>query len=117
MRRMRSACRSRPLRPRAPPARGPPALASRGLPAARTVTEPDKLSASVSLGLRVSVPLDGVARTGLDGFGSRVDRKILVKLPDLGPADAVTAAAPKLRAAIPEASGVRVQTYADAQPA
>ena len=83
----------------------------------RIITEPDKVNVSFSLGPRVIVSLDGFARTGLDGFGSRVDRKILVKLPDLGPADAVTAAATKLRAAIPEASGVRVQTYADAQPA
>ena len=77
------------------------------------VREPDKVNVSFSLGPRVMISIDGLARTGLEGFGSRVDRKILIKLP----AGDVSSAAEKLRAAVPDASGVRVQSYVDAQPA
>jgi putative ABC transport system permease protein len=78
--------------------------------------EPDKINVSFSLGPRVIVALAGFERTGLEGFGSRVDGKILIKLEDgAGAADA-QAVARALREAIPESSGARVQTYADAQP-
>jgi len=75
--------------------------------------EPDKVNVSFSLGPRVMLSLEGLARTSLEGFGSRVDRRILVRLPD---AD-VEAAAARLRAAVPAATATRVQTYTDAQPA
>jgi len=75
--------------------------------------EPDKVNVSFSLGPRVMISIDGLARTDLEGFGSRVERRILIRLAD---AD-VARAAEELRAAVPDASGVRVQTYADAQPA
>ena len=80
------------------------------------VAEPDKVNVSFSLGPRVIISLEGFARTGLEGFGSRVDRKILVKLQDGADAAAAEAAAVEVRASIPETAGVRVQTYADAQP-
>jgi len=81
------------------------------------LSEPDKINVSLTLGPRVMLSLPGFARTGLEAFGSRIDRVILVKLgAGAGAADA-EAAAKILRAAIPETSGVRVQTYADAQPA
>ena len=83
----------------------------------RILSEPDKINVSLALGPRVMLSLAGFARTGLEAFGSRVDRVILIALgTDAGAGDA-EAAAKSLRAAIPEVSGVRVQSYADAQPA
>ena len=83
----------------------------------RIISEPDKINVSFTLGPRVMVSLAGFERTGLEAFGSRIDRVVLVKLGSGAVAADVEAAAKILRAAIPEASGVRVQTYADAQPA
>ncbi len=83
----------------------------------RILGEPDKINVSFALGPRVMVSLSGFERTGLEAFGSRIDRVILVKLGSGATAGDAEAAAKILRAAIPEASGVRVQTYADAQPA
>ena len=80
------------------------------------VAEPDKVNVSFALGPRVIISLDGFARTELEAFGSRVDRKILIKLPDGAGAAEAEAAAHEVRTAIPEDSGVRVQTYVDAQP-
>jgi putative ABC transport system permease protein len=82
----------------------------------RIVAEPDKVNVSFSLGPRVLLSLEGFARTGLEAFGSRVDHVTLVRLAGISASDA-EAAAKRLRAALPESSGVRVQTYADAQPA
>jgi putative ABC transport system permease protein len=83
----------------------------------RVLSEPDKVNVSLTLGPRVMLSLAGFTRTGLEAFGSRVDRVILVTLGIGATADDAEAAAKTLRAAIPETSGVRVQTYADAQPA
>jgi putative ABC transport system permease protein len=83
----------------------------------RILAEPDKINVSLALGPRVMLSLDGFTRTGLEAFGSRVDRVILVKLKVGADAGETEAAATILRAAIPETSGVRLQTYADAQPA
>ena len=83
----------------------------------RILGEPDKINVSFALGPRVMLSLAGFERTGLEAFGSRVDRVILVKLENGADAADAESAAKTLRAAIPPASGVRVQTYADAQPA
>jgi putative ABC transport system permease protein len=83
----------------------------------RILLEPDKNNVSFTLGPRVMLSLAGFARTGLEAFGSRVDRVILVKLGSGAVAADAEAAAKTLRAAISQTSGVRVQTYADAQPA
>jgi len=83
----------------------------------RILSEPDKVNVSLTLGPRIMLSLDGFVRTGLEAFGSRVDRVMLVKLPGLASAAETDAAAKALMKAIPEMSGVRVQTYADAQPA
>jgi putative ABC transport system permease protein len=83
----------------------------------RILSEPDKVNVSLTLGPRVMLSLAGFERTGLEAFGSRIDRVILVKLGTGATAARVESAARTLRASIPETSGVRVQTYADAQPA
>jgi putative ABC transport system permease protein len=53
----------------------------------------------------------------LEAFGSRIDRVMLVKLAGLAGAEEMGAIVKSLRTKIPETSGVRIQTYADAQPA
>lgn len=83
----------------------------------RILNEPDKINVSLTLGPRVLLSLDGFTRTGLEAFGSRIERTILVKLPDGANADEAGSAVKALRAAVPEGTGVRIQTYADAQPA
>jgi putative ABC transport system permease protein len=83
----------------------------------RILSEPDKVNVSLTLGPRVMLSLAGFERTGLEAFGSRIDRVILVKLGTGATAADAESAARTLRAAIPETSGVRVQTYSDAQPA
>jgi putative ABC transport system permease protein len=83
----------------------------------RILSEPDKINVSLALGPRVMVSLAGFERTGLEAFGSRVDRVILVKLGSTAGAGDADAAAKALRTTMPETSGVRLQTYADAQPA
>jgi len=82
----------------------------------RIISEPDRLGVGIDLGPRVLISRAGLAATGLETFGSRIERKILIKLPD----EATGAAAEELEHAIeaelkPD-SGVRVETYVDAQP-
>jgi len=83
----------------------------------RILSEPDKVNVSFSLGPRVMLSLTGFTRTGLEAFGSRIERTTLIKLPGLASASETEAAAKALRGAIPENVGIRVQSYADAQPA
>ncbi len=78
--------------------------------------EPDKINVAFSLGPRVMVSLSAFERTGLEAFGSRIDRIVLVRLPNATQAELEKTVA-GLRRTIPEAAGVRVQSYADAQPA
>ena len=84
---------------------------------AGTVTrEPDRLSISFTLGPRILLDLEGLARTGLLGLGSRVQYRSLVRLADGASADEVRAAAAAIRAAIQESTFVDVETYVEAQP-
>jgi putative ABC transport system permease protein len=83
----------------------------------KILTEPDKVNVALTLGPRVMLSLPGFARTGLEAFGSRVDHIVLVMLGSGAQMSDAEAAAKELRAATPQPSGVRVQTYADAQPA
>ncbi|HEX9668852.1 MAG TPA: FtsX-like permease family protein [Thermoanaerobaculia bacterium] len=78
-------------------------------------SEPDRLSISPSLGPRVFLSGAGLARTGLMGRGSRVEHRLLVKLPDGEAPGRVAMAAALLRRAA-GAANVRVETYKEAQP-
>jgi predicted lysophospholipase L1 biosynthesis ABC-type transport system permease subunit len=51
----------------------------------RILSEPDRLGVGIDLGPRLLVSRATLATTGLDTFGSRIDRKILIKLPDAAP--------------------------------
>ncbi len=84
---------------------------------AGTITaEPDRLAVSFTLGPRVLLSMLGLARSGLEGLGSRVEHRVLVRLADGASADQVARAADAIRAAIPEPEFVDVETYVEAQP-
>lgn len=83
---------------------------------ASVTSEPDRLLGPFSLGPRVFVSHEGLERTGLVRFGSRVLRRALVRIggpPDAERAAALAAAA---KAALGGSSAFRVETLSDAQP-
>ncbi len=85
--------------------------------AGRVLSEADTLSGSLRLGPRVFVSTDGLARTSLEAFGSRILRRALVKLPPGGRlADAERLVA-RLRERWKERDDLRIETYRDMQPA
>jgi putative ABC transport system permease protein len=79
------------------------------------LSEPDRISISMTLGPRVFLSAEGFARTGLEARGSRIGHRTLLKLP-AGAEPAVREIKERLREALP-ATGYRIQTYRDAQPA
>ena len=78
--------------------------------------EPDRLGMSFTLGPRVLISMDGLARSGLTGSGSRINNRLLVRLAAGASADEVRAAAAMIRAALPDPEFVEVETYVEAQP-
>jgi putative ABC transport system permease protein len=78
--------------------------------------EPDRLSISPSLGPRVFLSGAGFARTGLETRGSRVEQRLLVRLPDGERPGRVEMAAARLRVALPDPAFFRVETYKESQP-
>ncbi len=78
--------------------------------------EPDRLSISPSLGPRVFLSGAGFARTGLETRGSRVEQRLLVKLPDGERPGSVEMAAARLRRALPDPAYFRIETYKESQP-
>lgn len=85
--------------------------------AGQALSEPDRLSISLTLGPRVFLSGAGLDRTSLVARGSRVDHKTLVKLPEGTSAAGISAAADLLRQALPDPAYYRVETYRQAQPA
>ena len=67
--------------------------------AATVLSEPDRMSGSLNVGLRVMVTREGLDRTGLIRVGSRASNRFLVKL---GPGQAVETVKQQLKAAFPE---------------
>jgi putative ABC transport system permease protein len=66
------------------------------------LSEPDRMSGSLNLGLRVMVSREGLERTGLIRIGSRAANRFLFKLPPQNlPVETVK---PELKAAFPEAN-------------
>ena len=82
----------------------------------RIVSEPDRLGVGIDLGPRLLVSRATLATTGLDTFGSRVDRKVLIKLPDNARPHEAEDLEKSLEAGLKPDSAVRVETYVDAQP-
>ncbi len=81
--------------------------------------EPDRIMAGAGLGPRVMISQAALEQTGLIAYGSRVNERLLVKLPDPLPkgvsADAeLTAARKELETALPDA---QVMDYREGNPA
>jgi putative ABC transport system permease protein len=83
------------------------------------LSEPDRISVSMTLGPRVFLSAEGFDRTGLETRGSRVGHRTLIKLPPgsgAGSGASVQEIEARLRKALPE-TVYRIQTFRDAQPA
>lgn len=77
--------------------------------------EPDRLGGIFTLGPRVFITSDGLARTSLEQFGSRIGYKLLAALPETMSDGARETLLEELREAT-DSTLYRVETYADAQP-
>jgi putative ABC transport system permease protein len=85
--------------------------------AGTVISEPDRVSVSLTLGPRLFLSAAGLARAGLETRGSRLSHRTLIRLPDGFPVSALAGTREKLLAALPDPASYRVQTYKDAQPA
>ncbi|MEL7061372.1 MAG: FtsX-like permease family protein, partial [Acidobacteriota bacterium] len=83
---------------------------------ARVLREPDRLTGAFQMGPRLLISTEGLARADLERFGSRVEHRTLIRLPDASPGE-LTAAVETLEAARPEGEPHRVETWREAQPA
>ena len=79
-------------------------------------SEPDRLEVGFTLGPRILMSLAALERSGLVGLGSRVEHRLLVRLPDGASVEDVEQAAAAVRAAVPDPEFVDVETYVEAQP-
>jgi len=77
--------------------------------------EGDRVSAFVR-GPRVFLSLAGLERSGLEGELSRVQHRLLVRLPGDQTTSSVTDAAARIRSGLASYPGVSVESFADAQP-
>jgi len=82
----------------------------------RVISEPDRIGRAFALGPRLYLSGASLASTGLTALGSRVDHRLLVRLPDGAPAESAEALAGRLRALLPEPSFFRLETFAQGQP-
>ncbi len=78
--------------------------------------EPDRAVSPFTFGPRLLLGEDGLARTRLESFGSRIGYRLLVQLPGNASRGEVQAAATRLRAALGELPWWRLETWAEAQP-
>jgi putative ABC transport system permease protein len=81
------------------------------------LAEPDHVSISLTLGPRVFLSGAGFARTGLEGRGSRISYRALIKLPAATSPAGLEAATERLKELLPRTESFRVETYRQAQPA
>lgn len=90
-----------------------------GLPfrvAGTVVSEADRLAGSFRIGPRVFVSREGLARTNLAGFGSRVTRRFLLNLPPGTEAPAARKTTAALKDRLEGVPGIRVESWLDGQP-
>lgn len=80
------------------------------------LSEPDRISVSMTLGPRIFLSGDGFRRAGLAGFGSRIEHRTLLKVPAGFPLAGLDAAKERLQKAMPDSTFYRIETYRDAQP-
>ncbi len=81
------------------------------------LSEPDRVSVSFTIGPRVFMSSEGLARTQLEGKGSRVGHRTLIKLPASFSAEQLPLAKERLERALADSSFYEVETYKEAQPA
>ena len=81
------------------------------------LAEPDRVSVSFTIGPRVFMSADGLARTQLEGKGSRVGYRTLIKLPPGFSAEQLPGAKERLESALGTSGFYEVETYKEAQPA
>src|SRR5215210_728206 len=81
------------------------------------LSEPDRISISMTLGPRVFLSNEGFRRAGLAGKGSRLGYRTLIKLPPGFPTDRIAAAKERLEGALAGSTFYQVETYKEAQPA
>ena len=84
--------------------------------AGTVASEADRLAGSFRIGPRVFVSREGLARTPLAGFGSRVTRRLLLDFPAGTDAAAAGKAVRALKARLEPFPGVRVESWLDGQP-
>jgi putative ABC transport system permease protein len=78
-------------------------------------SEPDQAAGPFRLGPRVFLDGDGFERADLDQLGSRISRRLLLKLPPEAASEEAEQLASDLRDQVGEYDGIRVRTYKDAQ--
>ena len=81
------------------------------------LSEPDRISISMTLGPRVFLSNEGFRRAGLAGYGSRIGHRTLLKVPAGFPLSGLDAAKERLQRTIPEPTFYSIETYREAQPA
>lgn len=80
------------------------------------LSEPDRISVSMTLGPRIFLSGGGFQRAGLSGQGSRIEHRTLLKVPAGFPASGLDAAKERLQKAFADPAFYRIETYRDAQP-
>jgi putative ABC transport system permease protein len=80
------------------------------------LSEPDRISVSMTLGPRVFLSNAAFQRAGLAGYGSRIGHRTLLKVPPGFPSAGLDAAKEKLQRTIPDPTFYRIETYREAQP-
>lgn len=83
--------------------------------AAIVVREPDRIGGIFTLGPRVFLTSEGLARTSLEQFGSRIGYKLLAALPRTMSEAARETLDKELRETV-DSTQFRIETFADAQP-
>jgi putative ABC transport system permease protein len=79
-------------------------------------SEADRVAGSFRIGPRVFVSREGLARTSLAGFGSRVTRRLLLNFPAGTDAAAAARTIRATKARLEPFPGVRVESWLDGQP-
>ena len=81
------------------------------------LSEPDRVSVSFTIGPRVFMSGEGLARTQLEGKGSRVGHRTLIKLPASFSPERLPQAKERLERALADSTFYQIETYKEAQPA
>ncbi|MCL4807284.1 MAG: ABC transporter permease, partial [Thermoanaerobaculia bacterium] len=84
--------------------------------AGTVAAEADRLAGSFRIGPRVFVSREGLARTKLAGFGSRVTRRVLLNFPEGTDAALARKTVTALKDRLESVPGIRVESWLDGQP-